>query len=196
MKRLIILSLLALTAAVADQAQTPQQWRDSLSHLNRMIEAQPGSTDLRLRKAAVNIELQQWEYAAEEYGRVLAIDADNVAARYFRAYALVHLRQYAEARADYEQILNMLPRHMESRLGLAAVHDFMGHRRQADEYNLLVEMFPDSAVCYAARAAFETTHEQYELAAYDWEEATRREPENAGYRASLAEVRRNLKRGR
>ena len=48
------------------QAQTPQQWRDSLAVLNRMIGEQPRSTDLRLKKAAVNIELNQWEYAIEE----------------------------------------------------------------------------------------------------------------------------------
>ena len=186
-----------MLTAVAGKAQTAQQWRDSLTVLNRMIEQQPRSTDLRLRKAAVNIELEQWEYAVEEYGRVLAIDDSNPAALYFRAYANVHLRQYTLARADYEKLLTLLPLHMEARLGLASVYERMARWRNAtDEYNLLVEMFPDSAVCYAARAAFEMSRNQYELALFDWEEAVRRSPDNTAYRVSLAEVRRKLKRGR
>lgn len=196
MKHILFIIVAMLTAA-ASMAQTSQQWRDSLAQLNRLIEQQPSSTDLRLRKAAVNIELEQWEYAVEEYGRVLAIDDRNPAALYFRAYANVHLRQYTLARSDYEQLLALLPSHMEARLGLAAVLELMGRwRNAADEYNLLVEMFPDSAVCYAARAAFEMTQKQYELASFDWEEASRRDPENVRYKVSLADVRRKLKRGR
>ena len=186
-----------MLTAVVCKAQTVQQWRDSIAVLNRMIDQQPRSTDLRLRKAAVNIELEQWEYAVEEYGRVLAIDDRNPAALYFRAYANVHLRQYTLARADYEKLLALLPLHMEARLGLASVYERMARwRNAADEYNLLVEMFPDSAVCYAARAAFEMSQKQYELALFDWEEASRRAPQNAIFKASLAEARRKLKRGR
>ena len=94
MKRLTII-IAVIGVVVAAHAQTAHQWRDSLAVLNRLIEQQPRSTDLRLRKAAVNIELEQWEYAVEEYGRVLAIDDHNPAALFFRAYANVHLRQYA-----------------------------------------------------------------------------------------------------
>lgn len=196
MRHFLTIAVLLLTA-VGCKAQTAQQWRDSLVVLNRMIEQQPRSTDLRLRKAAVNIELEQWEYAVEEYGRVLAIDDSNPAALYFRAYANVHLRQYTLARADYEKLLTLLPLHMEARLGLAAVYERMARwRNAADEYNLLVEMFPDSAVCYAARAAFEVSQKQYELAVYDLEQAVKRSPQDVSYRASLADVRRKLRRGR
>ena len=196
MKRLAI--IIAVIGAVGTtHAQTTHQWRDSLAVLNRLIEQQPRSTDLRLRKAAVNIELEQWEYAVEEYGRVLAIDDHNPAALDFRAYANVHLRQYALARADYEKLLAQLPLHMEARLGLASVYERMARwRNAAEEYNLLVEMFPDSAVCYAARAAFEISQKQYELALFDWEQAVNRSPQNVVYRASLADVRRKLRRGR
>ena len=196
MKRLVFI-IAVLTTAGAVKGQTARQWRDSLAVINSMIERQPHSTDLRLRKAAINIELEQWEYAVEEYGRVLDIDNRNPAALYFRAYANVHLRQYMLARADYERLLTFLPLHMEARLGLAAVYERMARwRNAADEYNLLVEMFPDSAVCYAARAAFEMTRKQYELSLFDWEEAVRRSPENPAYRVSLAEVRRKLRRSK
>lgn len=180
MRNLVAL-LMALNLAGAT-AQTSREWRDSLSVLNRMIEQQPRSTDLRLKKAAVNIQLGQWEYAIEEYGNVLSLDKDNLAALYFRAYGYTHERLYAQARSDYETFLKKAPLHMEARLGLAMVCEKMGRTRDAlDEYNQLVEMFPDSAVCYAARAAFETTQKQYDVALYDWDEAIKRKPENTDY---------------
>ena len=155
-------------------AQSSSAWRDSLAVLNKAITANPQSTDLRLRKAAVNIELQQWDYAIEEYGRVLGIDANNLPALYYRAFAHNHLRHYDMARADYERFLQLLPRHFEARLGLAMTMRRQGKTRDVtDELNRLVQMFPDSAVAYAVRADFEQEQAQYDLALYDWDEALR-----------------------
>jgi tetratricopeptide (TPR) repeat protein len=71
---------------------------------------------------------------------------------------------------------------MEARLGLALVDEKLGRKNDAlDEYNRVVEMFPDSAVCYAARAAFVTTLSQHEAALFDWDEAIRRQPLHADY---------------
>lgn len=155
-------------------AQSSSAWRDSLAVLNKAITANPQSTDLRLRKAAVNIELQQWDYAIEEYGRVLGNDANNLPALYYRAFAHNHLRHYDMARADYERFLQLLPRHFEARLGLAMTMRRQGKTRDVtDELNRLVQMFPDSAVAYAVRADFEQEQAQYDLALYDWDEALR-----------------------
>ena len=160
-------------------AQTQQQWRDSLAVLNRMIAAQPQSTDLRLKKAAVNIELNQWGYAVEEYGRVLDIDSDNLSAHYFRAYAYNHLRRYDLARADYEFFLRLVPRHFDAQLGLAMTKRSMGRRQEAlDELNRLVAMYPDSAMAYAARADLEHEQQHYDAALYDWDEALRLRPDS------------------
>lgn len=159
--------------------------RDSLAALNALIAQNPQSTDLRLRKAAVNIELQQWEYAIEEYGRVLQIDDSNLSALYFRAYAHNHLRRYDMARADYEHFLLLLPRHFDALFGLAMTKRAMGRRVEAlDELNRLVELFPDSALAYAVRADYELELEQYDAALYDWNEALRLEPDNEEFRAA------------
>ena len=58
----IILALLfvALSQKQTICAQTSDQWRDSLTVLAKAIDQHPQSVDLRLRKAAVNIELGQW----------------------------------------------------------------------------------------------------------------------------------------
>ena len=194
MKNLILL-LIAVATAQTTTAQTAQQWRDSLTVLNRMIDREPRSTDLRLRKAAVNIQLGQWDYAIDEYGKVLMIEPDNPAALYYRAYCLTNQRQYAMARSDYEAFLRKMPTHMEARLGLATVYARMGRVTDArDQYNQMVEMFRDSVVCYVARAVFETSQQQYDVALYDWDEAISRQPQNVDYVASKVDLLLKLER--
>lgn len=166
-----------------------QNWRDSLAVLNRQIEAELGNTDLHLRKAAVNIELGEWEYAADEYTKVLAKDGQNPAARFFRAYTNTHLHRYDQALLDYEELLRVTPLHFEGRLGHAYVQQKIGRRTEAlDEMNLMAEMFPDSAMVYAVRAGMENEIHQTELALYDWERACQLAPYNADYVLSHAEL--------
>lgn len=184
-KSAVLALLLCLIGTSAVQAQTQPSWRDSLATLNALIAQNPHNTDYRLRKAAVNIELQQWDYAIEEYGRVLQIDNQNLSALYFRAYAHNHLRRYDLARADYEHFLLLMPRHFEALFGLAMTKRAMGRRVEAlDELNRLVEMYPDSALSYAVRADYELELEQYDAALYDWNEALRLEPSNEEFRAA------------
>ena len=57
-----------------------------------------------------------------------------------------------------------------------------------DQLNTLVDQFPDSATANAARAAFETEQQQYDIALFDWDEAIRRQPQNAGFVVSKADI--------
>ena len=189
-----LLSLMTVFCVPA-AGQNTQQWRDSLSVLNRQIAAAPDSADLHLRKAAVNIELGQWEYAADEYTLVLAKNAKNPAARFYRAYTNTQLKRYDQALFDYEELLHAVPLHFEGRLGHAYVQQKLGHRVEAlEEMNLMVEMFPDSAAVYATRAGIELELKQQELAAYDWEQAERLDAQNADYVLAHAELLFSLKR--
>jgi tetratricopeptide (TPR) repeat protein len=164
-------------------------WQDSLSTLNRLIAADPNNMELHLRKAAVNIELGQWDYAADEYTLVLAKDEHNPAARFYRAYTNTQMKRYDQALFDYDELLRHLPTHFEGRLGHAYVQQKMGHQRESlDELSLMAEMFPDSAVVYAARAGVESDMKMLELALYDWERATQLDSLNAGYVRSHAEL--------
>lgn len=185
-----------MMASLATFAQSSSQaWRDSLQVLNKAISLEPHNTDLRLKKAAVNIELGQWEYAIEEYGRVLALDQKNLAAFYFRAYAHTNQRHYDLAKNDYESFLAIVPKHFEAQLGLAMVKRALGRKTDTiDELNRLVQQFPDSAKAYAARAAYETELKQFELALFDWEEAMKREPRNLEFLVSRVDVLLTLKR--
>jgi len=155
----------------------------------------PSSTDFRLKKAAVNIELEQWSYAVDEYSRVLQLDPKNLAAYYYRAYANSLMRRYDLAKVDYESFLSLVPKHFEAQLGLAVVKRKLGRQLDAmDELNRLVQLFPDSALAYAARAGYEAELQKYELALYDWEEALRRNPQNVEFGVSKLDVLIALKR--
>ena len=179
----------AMFVALGAAAQTPKQWRDSVSVLIEQINQNPNNLELRLKKAEANINLQQYEYARDEYSAVLKKDEKNLAALYFRAFCQTQLRQYSFARADYEAFLAIQPEHLEARLGLAHVLQLLGRKTDAaDELNRAVQMFPDSTDAYAARAAFETQQEQYDAALYDWDEALRLAPKNAELTASKVDV--------
>jgi tetratricopeptide (TPR) repeat protein len=81
------------------------------------------------------------------------------------------------------------PEHFEARLGLAHVLQKLGRKTETtDELNRLIQMFPDSADAYAARAAYETEMKQYDIALYDWDEAIRRKPLKSGFVVSKADI--------
>lgn len=176
-------------------AQSRSEWRDSLETLTRALRADPANIDLRLRKAEADILLERWDYALAEYDRILRADEKNLAALFFRAYVHERQQHYDLARVDYEAFLTIQPLHLEARLGLAHVLQKMGRRTDAmDVLNQTVQMFPDSADAYAARAAFETKYLQYELALYDWNEAVRLRPGNEGFIISKVDLLIRLNR--
>ena len=156
-----------------------QNWRDSLTVLNKQIATSPWSTDLHLRKAAVNLELKQWQYAVEEYALILQREPKNPAALFYRAYANTHLRRFDLARNDLNDLLAYLPRHFEARLSLAVVLQQLGRKQEAlDELNQTIQMHADSAVAYAARANLERQMKQDDAALYDWERAEQLDPKD------------------
>lgn len=189
---IFVLFYLSVSTAVA---QSRQEWRDSLETLSASLKQDPDNIDLRLRKAEADIQLERWDYALAEYGRILRADEKNLAALYFRAYVHERQKHYDLARVDYESFLAIQPLHLEARLGLAHILQKMGRRSDAmDVLNQIVQMFPDSADAYAARAAFETKYLQYELALYDWNEAIRLRPDNEGFVISKVDLLIRLKR--
>lgn len=191
----LLFLLTSLPFTIASVAQTRSEWRDSLDVLVAKIGRDPNNLDLHLLKAEANINLEQWDYALAEYGKILHADEKNLAALYFRAYVHIQQNHLDLARVDYESFLRLEPGHFEARLGLAHVLQKMGRKTDTvDELNRLVEMFPDSADAYAARAVFETELKQYDIALFDWDEAIRRKPLNAGFIVSKADILISLNR--
>ena len=187
MRKLLLITLFMY--GICAQAQTPREWRDSVSVLIEAINKAPKNISLRLLKAEANINLQQWDYAVQEYGYVLRLDEQNLAALFFRAFCHTQLRHYDLAKFDYETFLTIQPEHFEAHLGLAHTLQKMGKKTDAfDELNRIVQLFPDSADAFAARAAYETDLKQYEAAVYDWDEALRLQPENVEYAISKVDA--------
>lgn len=149
-----IVTQLLFVASV--NAQTQQELRDSLSMINRLIEQHPNAYKLKLRKAALNIEFGEWEYALDEYNKVLEIVPDNPTALYYRGYVYQHLRRFADARRDYERLLLAEPQNEHALMGLILTNLEDNRITEAfDGANRMVEMFPSSAQAYAVRAEVE-----------------------------------------
>lgn len=175
-----ILSLWLLPSFI--HAQTASELRDSLKQAADRLAFHPDSTDLRLKKASFNVRLEQWQYALEEYDYILARDKYNPAALFYRAYVNEKLSRDNFARIDYERLLSIVPGHFEGQLGLALLNQKDKRFTEAlDQINRLVGQYPNNAIGYAARAGIEREQKMYGLAAFDFEEAMRLEPDNVDY---------------
>ena len=188
MKRIVLFAGLWLVV-LCGQAQDKQSLRDSLAAATEALSYHPDSVDLRLKKAAWNVELEQWQYAKDDYDRVLRKEPDNVAALYYRAFVNEKLGRYNFARLDYQNLIRLVPGNFEIQLGYALLNQKDHHYTEAmDQMNLLVSQYPDSALAYAARAGMEVERGQYELASYDYEEAILRDSTNTDYILAHADV--------
>lgn len=187
------LSLLLRLPSLAQEDR--KALRDSLKLAMEQLSYHPDSVDLRLRKAAWNMQLGEWQYAKDEYDWVINHHPDNLAARYYRAYANTQLRRYNFARLDYETVLRVVPGNFDARLGLALLNQKDHHYTEAmDGVNMLVSTYPDSATAWAARAGIEKERDMKELAAYDYGEALRREPDNRDWLLARADLLIALRR--
>ena len=170
-------------------AMAQENWRDSLTVLNKQIAQSSWSTDLHLRKANANLQLKQWQYAIDEYSLVLQREPHNPAALFYRAYANTHLRRFELSRADLLDLLAFVPRHFEARLSLAVVLQQLGRKQEAlDQLNQTIQQHADSAVAYAARANLERDMKQDEVALYDWQRAEELSPRDVTYVVSHVDL--------
>lgn len=171
-------------------AQSYDELRDSLEVATAQLRRFPDNIGLRLSKASWNMLLEQWDYAKEEYDKVLERDPKNVSALFYRAFVYEKQHKYKHARKDYEAMLSIVPNHFNGQLGLALLcQKDMRSSEAMDRLNILVEQYPDSAVAYAARAGIEMERGMNDVAEYDFSEAIRLAPSNSDYILSRADLR-------
>ena len=183
MKTLILVLALMVPNANTMFAQTRQQLRDSLSAASEALSFHPDSLNLRLRKASWNVQLEEWQYARDEYDYVLRRDPNNLAALFYRAFVNEQQKRYKFARLDYEHLLSLVLNQKDS------------HYTEAlDMINLLVTQHPDSAVAYAARGGMEVERKMYGPAEYDYSKAIELKPLNTDFRLNRVNVRILMKR--
>ena len=172
-----------------DSSLTQKEWRDSLSVLNRQIMSSQYSSDLYLRKAAVNLELEQWDYAIETYNDILKREPSNPAALFYRGYANGKLRRYELAANDYRSFLKVAPENVDGMFALAYILIKQGKNKEAmDNYNRIIEIFPDHSVAYASRAILEAQDGFLDAALMDWDKAIEYDSKNIDYIVSKADL--------
>lgn len=178
-----------LSSALCVNAQSTKQLRDSLEVLRKALDVNPSSTDLCLKKAAVEIELGEWDRAIADYSAVLTKYPTNPAALFYRAYAYDKVKRYRFARSDYQDLLRITPFNFEARMGLALVNQRDKHFTEAfDQINQLVEQYPDSVAAYVARAGIEKERGFIDASLLDWSEAIKRDAKNPDYHISRADI--------
>jgi len=195
LKRSIISTFAMFAFVLSANGQSYKALRDSLSDVIEALEYHPDSIGLRLCKAGLNVQLEQWQYARDEYDYILERNPNNVAALFYRAFVNEKQGRYNFARADYESLLGILPMHFEARLGLVLLNQKDNHYTEAlNQINEMGELFPDSAIVFAIRGGMETERKMYELAEYDYSHAIELDPRNTDYRLSRANLRIIMKR--
>ena len=179
--------LMSMGRAVAQSSSSAL--RDSLALATETLAYHPDSIDLRLKKAAWNIQLEQWNYAKDELDKVLFLNQTNIAGLFYRAFVNEKLKRYNFARHDYQNLLVLVPGNFQAQLGLALLNEKDQHHTEAyDGINNLIEQYPDSAVAYAARGGMEKERGMLELAAYDYAEAMRLDSTNQDYIVSHVDL--------
>ena len=157
--------------------------RDSLAQATEVLAYHPDSIDLRLKKAAWNIQLKQWQYAKDDLDKVLFLNNTNIAGLFYRAYVNEQLRRYNFARLDYQNLLVLVPGNFQAQLGLALLNQKDKHYTEAyNGINMLIEQYPDNAIAYAARGGMEKEKGQLEAAEYDYAKAMSLDEDNQDYR--------------
>lgn len=179
--------LMSMGRAVAQSSSSAL--RDSLALATETLAYHPDSIDLRLKKAAWNIQLEQWNYAKDELDKVLFLNQTNIAGLFYRAFVNEKLKRYNFARLDYQNLLVLVPGNFQAQLGLALLNEKDQHHTEAyDGINNLIEQYPDSAVAYAARGGMEKERGMLELATYDYAEAMRLDSTNQDYIVSHVDL--------
>lgn len=183
--KLLVIKLLLAIIATFSLLQTKAQdnpLRDSLRIASNNLEQHADSIDLRLKRAAWYLLLQDWNSAKNDYDLILHREPDNVSALFYRAYANERLGRYNFARLDYNNLIKLVPGHFEAQLGLALLNEKDKHYTEAlDGINSLIEQYPESAIAYAARAGIEQERGMLLLAEYDFTKAIQHDPGNTDY---------------
>lgn len=186
---LVAIALLMSMGRAVAQSSSSSALRDSLALATETLAYHPDSIDLRLKKAAWNIQLEQWNYAKDELDKVLFLNQTNIAGLFYRAFVNEKLKRYNFARLDYQNLLVLVPGNFQAQLGLALLNEKDQHHTEAyDGINNLIEQYPDSAVAYAARGGMEKERGMLELAAYDYAEAMRLDRTNQDYIVSHVDL--------
>ena len=97
------------------------------------LNVAPHVLPLRMSRAKLYMKLGNKEKALVDYSDILDWKTDEQEALFMRAYIYTEQRLYKKARADYEALLKLNPRHEEARIGLVLLNEKDNRSREAME---------------------------------------------------------------
>ncbi|MGN1228450.1 MAG: tetratricopeptide repeat protein, partial [Prevotella sp.] len=104
-------------------------------------------------------------------------------------YANGKMRRYELAANDYRSFLKVAPENIDGMLALAYILIKQGKNKEAmDNYNRIIEIFPDHSVAYASRALLESEDGFLDAALMDWDKAIEYDSKNIDYIVSKADL--------
>jgi WD40 repeat protein/Tfp pilus assembly protein PilF/tRNA A-37 threonylcarbamoyl transferase component Bud32 len=95
----------------AEECAAARQWSAALWHLDRLLREAPQDPALRLARADVYENLEEWPKAAADYSAVLKVQSASWEARFDRGKALLLAGKYDGAIADFTAALREDPHH-------------------------------------------------------------------------------------
>ena len=99
------------------------------------------------------------------------------------------MRRYELAENDYRNFLKVAPENVDGMLALAYICIKRGNNKEAmDNYNRIIEIFPDHSVAYASRALLESEDGFLDAALMDWDKAIEYDSKNIDYIVSKADL--------
>jgi tetratricopeptide (TPR) repeat protein len=147
-----------------------KHYPDAIDSFTSALKAEPKSTALLLKRAALYLEQGLDATAMADYNQALLLEPDNKEALAVRAYLLSRRGELDKAQADYTHLKVLEPNNFNARLGLALLAQKKKDFRSAmEQLNTLISEYGNNAALYLARANVEMDIVHPELALIDVE---------------------------
>ena len=123
-----------------------------IEHLTEEIRANPDDTEALLARGLAYSELGEYRRAAEDNGRIIALDPENADAYFERARAYSELAEHRAAVVDYGNAIRLAPGDAVAHYSRGACNAQMGNLVGAiSDFDVAVLLAPDNADPYYDR---------------------------------------------
>ncbi|HOT91152.1 MAG TPA: tetratricopeptide repeat protein [Anaerolineae bacterium] len=133
-----------------------------------------------LRRAAIYLNMGEYEKAIREFNQALALDPTCTQAYYDRGLAYAQRQYYEQAAADFSRVIELDPQHADAYYNRGLIYARQGTFEQAlADYNQAIALNPDDPLAYNSRGNVYYHHKDYARALADYDQAILRDPDYA-----------------
>lgn len=128
-------------------------------------------------RAAIYLNMGEYDKAIHEYDRALELDPAHVQAYHDRGLAHVQRQQYTEAIADFSEVIALNPQHTDACYNRGLVYARQNAFDQAlADYDQALALDPDNALIYNSRGNVHYNTKDYARAIADYDQAIQHNP--------------------